>query len=109
VLSVIKSVRALATGKKAKKQAKAKQFFFEKTNQKTFTTLGHGRWPRPSPSTKKFLLRRATENPKMPVMPAKAGIPHFATGGGSRTFVSLTEKSWMPAFAGMTGEGTGGT
>jgi hypothetical protein len=86
VLSVIKSVRALATGKNAKKQAKAKQFFFEKNarphaNQKTFATLGHGRWPRPSPSTKKFLLRRATENPKMPVMPAFAGMTREGTGG----------------------------
>jgi hypothetical protein len=27
---------------------------------------------------------------------------------GIRLFVPLTEKSWMPAFAGMTGEAAGG-
>jgi hypothetical protein len=35
-------------------------------------------------------------------MPAKAGIHDFLEAPGSSAFVTLTEKSWMPAFAGMT-------
>jgi len=43
------------------------------------------------------------------VMPAKAprgasrGIHDFFAAPGSSAFVTLTEKSWMPAVAGMTG------
>jgi hypothetical protein len=46
----------------------AKQFFFEKKNQKTFFTLGHGRW-RP----------QRLCPPNKPVMPAFAGM----TGKGA--------------------------
>jgi hypothetical protein len=46
--------------------------------------------------------------PKERVMPAKAGIHDFFAAPGSSAFVTLTEKSWMPACAGMTGEGAGG-
>jgi hypothetical protein len=46
--------------------------------------------------------------PKKRVMPAKAGIHDFLAAAGSSAFVTLIEKSWMPAFAGMTGERTGG-
>ncbi len=38
-------------------------------------------------------------------MPAQAGIHDFFAAAGSNAFVTLTEKSWMPAFAGMTGKG----
>jgi len=43
-----------------------------------------------------------------PVMPAQAGIHDFVAAPGSSAFVTPTEKSWMPAFAGMTGERAGG-
>jgi hypothetical protein len=36
-------------------------------------------------------------------MPAQAGIHDFFAAPGSSAFVTLTKKSWMPAFAGMTG------
>ncbi len=45
---------------------------------------------------------------KKRVMPAKAGIRDFLAAPGPSAFVTLTEKSWMPAFAGMTGGGAGG-
>jgi hypothetical protein len=35
-------------------------------------------------------------------MPAQAGIHDFVAARESSAFVTLTEKSWMPAFAGMT-------
>jgi hypothetical protein len=46
--------------------------------------------------------------PKKRVMPAKAGIHDFLAAPRTSAFLSLTVKSWMPAFAGMTGEGAGG-
>jgi hypothetical protein len=36
-------------------------------------------------------------------MPAKAGIHDFFAAPASSAFMRLTEQSWMPAFAGMTG------
>jgi len=41
-------------------------------------------------------------------MPAKAGIHEFLVAPESSAFGALTKKSWMPAFAGMTGEAGGG-
>jgi hypothetical protein len=35
-------------------------------------------------------------------MPAQAGIHDFLGAPGSSAFGTLTKKSWMPAFAGMT-------
>jgi len=49
------------------------------------------------------VLSWASKYPNKPVMPAKAGIHDFLASPGSSVFVLLTEKSWMPAFAGMTG------
>jgi hypothetical protein len=40
-------------------------------------------------------------------MPAKAGIHDFLAAPGSIAVVTLIKKSWMPAFAGMTGEEAG--
>ena len=45
---------------------------------------------------------------KKRVMPAKAGFHDFLAAPGPSAFVTLTEKSWMPAFAGMTRERAGG-
>jgi hypothetical protein len=82
--------------------SEAKQFFFEKkamppANQKTFVTLGHGRWRlrRPKPS-------------KKPVMPAQAGIHDFLVSGPKPLDPRAAGKSWMPAFAGMTSEKSSG-
>jgi hypothetical protein len=55
--------------------------------------------------TQFFFEKEAGSPVPSPVMPAQAGIHDFFAAAGSNAFVTLTEKSWMPAFAGMTGKG----
>ncbi len=55
-----------------------------------------------------FFFEKNSGPRKNRVMPAKAGIHDLLAAPKLRAFVTLTEKSWMPAFAGMTGERAGG-
>ncbi len=55
-----------------------------------------------------FFFEKKAGPPIEHVMPAKAGIHDFFGAPGSSAFVTLTEKSWIPAFAGMTAEGVRG-
>jgi len=101
-----------------------KQPLFEKSGAKTLFMLAPGVSAACGPISKKYFLRPAIENPKtrgraaneanvclcLPkkhVMPAKAGIHDLLAAPRSSAFVTLTAKSWMPAFAGMTGKGAG--
>jgi hypothetical protein len=43
--------------------------------------------------------------PNNPVMPAQAGIHDFSVSVTKALGPGAARKSWMPAFAGMTGEG----
>jgi hypothetical protein len=86
-----------------------KVFFFEKKNQKTFVTLGHGLRRRQRPKEPNM----CPWPPKNPVMPAKAprgaprGIHDFSFSITKALDPGTAKKSWMPAFAGMTGERAG--
>jgi hypothetical protein len=46
--------------------------------------------------------------PKNRVLPAQAGIHDFSVTATKALELGAARKSWMPAFAGMTGEGAGG-
>jgi len=74
-----------------------KQSLFEKSDAKTFLNLVHGQWPRQRPSSQKNR-----------VMPAKAGIHDFLVSVTKALDPGAARKSWMPAFAGVTGVRAGG-